>query len=63
MSVKSELLPRGEPLRRAVQWISERREEEPHLPLWKVIDEAARRFDLSPADSEFLFRQLSQPAA
>jgi hypothetical protein len=44
----------GEALRRAVQWISDRRRDEPGLPLWKAIDEASVRFDLTPADAEFL---------
>ncbi len=46
----------GEALRRAVQWISDRKREQPDLPLWRAIDEASVRFDLTPAESEFLLR-------
>jgi len=54
----SEVLPEGEGLRRAVRWIADRRREEPELPFFRLIDEAGRRFDLSPADAEFLSRNL-----
>lgn len=40
----------GEPLRRAVQWLNER--GEPVTPA--LIEEASRRFDLSPLDEQFL---------
>jgi len=43
------LLPRGEPLRRAIRWLSEQGRHD-HA----AITEAARRFDLSPADEAFL---------
>ena len=47
-------LPEGELLRRAISWISERRELVPKPPLAELIDEAGKRFNLSPKDSEFL---------
>jgi hypothetical protein len=47
-------LPEGELLRRAVRWISEQRELVPRPPLAELIDEAGKRFNLSPKDSEFL---------
>jgi len=56
----SALLPHGEDLRRAVRWVSDRRRDDPNLPIWKLVDEAARRFDLSPADAEFLMRMLRE---
>jgi hypothetical protein len=46
----------GEALRRAVQWISDRKRDEPTLPLWRAIDEASVRFDLTPADQQFLLQ-------
>lgn len=49
-----DVLPLGESLRRAVQWISDRRTEAPQLPLYKVVDEASVRFDLSPSEVQFL---------
>lgn len=50
--------PRGEALRKAAFWIAVRREEEPQLPLIQLIDEAARRFDLSPSQEQLLLADL-----
>jgi hypothetical protein len=47
-------LPEGELLRRAVRWISEQRELVSKPSLAELIDEAGKRFNLSPKDSEFL---------
>ena len=55
------LLPDGEALRRAVSYIGQRRQDEPSAPLLQLIEEAARQFDLSPADEEFLVRELTRP--
>lgn len=43
------LLPRGESLRRALRWLSDQARHDA-----AAIQEAAQRFDLSPADEEFL---------
>ena len=51
--------PTGENLRRAVKWISEQRQERPDEKLSKLVDEAALRFDLSPADQEFLLQTFT----
>jgi hypothetical protein len=47
------VVPAGEALRRAVAWLAEHRS-------WTVelIEEACQRFDLSPADEDFLLREL-----
>jgi hypothetical protein len=50
------ILPEGEQLRRAVRWISEMREERQDTSLSKLINEACVKFDLSPADTDFLVR-------
>ncbi len=52
MSIPS-LTPKGEDLRRAVAWLAEQRG-------WtmELIEEACRRFDLSPVDEEFLIREF-----
>jgi hypothetical protein len=50
--------PRGEALRNAAFWIAVRREEEPQTPLIQLIDEAARRFDLSPSQEQLLLADL-----
>jgi hypothetical protein len=49
------LMPEGEELRRAVQWIGEHGEH-----TLAAVEEACRRFDLSPADEEFLIRHFAQ---
>ncbi len=43
--------PRGEELRNAVRWLSDRRDHS-----LQAINEAAVKFDLSPLDTEFLIR-------
>lgn len=48
-----ELQPKGEQLRKAVRWLSDQRRYTAD-----AIAEAARRFDLSPADEEFLFQHF-----
>lgn len=58
----SDFEPEGESIRRALRWISEQRQADPSLKLAKAIDEAAKRFDLSPLEADFLFQALaSQP--
>lgn len=56
----SDLLPEGEDLRRALQWIGDRRKEDPSANLAKILDEASLRFDLSPRDQEFLLSALGK---
>jgi hypothetical protein len=41
-------------LERAVRWVSDARRERPDAKPLELADEAARRFDLSPRDAEFL---------
>jgi hypothetical protein len=48
--------PEGESVRKAVQWISDKRQYEEGGPLATLIEEASGRFNLSPKDEEFLFR-------
>ena len=52
----STLQPQGDKLKKAVQWISEKRKETPDINPVKLVDEAGFQFDLSPKDSEFLLR-------
>ena len=47
------LLPHGEALRRAIRWLSDERRHDA-----AAIEEAARRFDLGPADEDFLLRHF-----
>ena len=48
--------PQGDALKKAIEWISEQRREDPSKNPIALADEAAFRFDLSPKDSEFLLR-------
>jgi hypothetical protein len=51
------IIPHGEALRRAVRWLGEQpRQDAP------AIEEAARRFDLSPAEEQFLLEHFRTPA-
>jgi len=47
------------PIKQAVKWIDERLHDDPKAERTRLIDEASRRFDLTPLDSEFLLRHLS----
>jgi hypothetical protein len=51
------------PIKQAVKWIDDQLHDNPQADRTKLIDEAGRRFDLTPLDSEFLVRQLSQRKA
>jgi hypothetical protein len=48
------------PIKQAVKWIDEQLHDNPQADRTKLIDDAGRRFDLTPLDSDFLVRQLSQ---
>jgi hypothetical protein len=47
------------PIKQAVRWIDDRLRDEPNVDRLRLVDEAARRFDLSPLDTEFLMRHLA----
>lgn len=49
------LLPHGEALRRAVRWLSDERRHDA-----AAIEEASRRFDLTPSEEEFLLTHFRQ---
>ncbi len=64
-SFNEALLPHGEALRNAVRWLSGQLQDGKAASL-KLIEEAALRFDLSPAEEEFLrthFTQQADPSA
>ena len=46
-------------LKKALQWIDERRREDPKASMATLIDEASRRFDLSPTQADFLYRHFT----
>ncbi|MBI4775847.1 MAG: hypothetical protein HY788_17025 [Deltaproteobacteria bacterium] len=53
-------MPEGELFRKAIRWISERRELPERPALSKLIEEAGKIFNLSPKDQEFLFDFLTR---
>lgn len=44
------IMPKGEGVRQAVKWISAQRMEDENQPIKKLVQEAARRFNLSPKE-------------
>jgi hypothetical protein len=48
--------PESENVRKAVQWISDKRQYEEGGRLATLVEKASERFNLSPKDEEFLFR-------
>jgi hypothetical protein len=46
-------------LKKAVQWIDEQRREHPEVKLAKLIDEAGFKFELTPLEADFLYRQFT----
>ncbi len=48
------ILPEGEPLRKAIKWISDERQDNPGTSLHSLIEKACLKFDLSPKDADFL---------
>ena len=54
-------MPAGEAtIKQAVRWFDEQLRERPGADRLTLVEEASRRFDLSPADSDFLFRHLAE---
>jgi hypothetical protein len=55
----SNMQPKGEQLKKAVSYISEKRKLNLKInqgELVRLVDEASLQFDLSPKDSQFLLR-------
>ena len=53
--------PPGEKLHRALRWISDERTAHPERPVAWILSDAGARFDLSPAEEEWLLRTLTPP--
>jgi hypothetical protein len=47
------------PIKQALKWIEEQIHDHPETDRTKLVDEAGRRFDLSPLDEDFLVRHLA----
>ncbi len=56
-----DLQPPSELLRNAIRWISEQRQQRPDARTVMLIDEASKRFDLTPVEEDFLYQALSEP--
>ena len=55
------LTPEGENLRKAVKWISEEQKYSPETHKDSdIINQAAIKFNLSPAETDFLYRFLKE---
>lgn len=48
------------PIKAAVRWIEEQLQDRPDADRVTLVDEASRRFDLTPLDADFLVRQIAQ---
>jgi hypothetical protein len=51
------------PIKQAVKWIDDELHDHPDADRMGLIDQASRRFDLSPLDAEFLVRHLAERAS
>jgi hypothetical protein len=61
LRMESQTMAAGEaPIKQAVAWIDDRLRDEPGADRLRLVDEAARRFDLSPLDTDFLTRHLAE---
>jgi hypothetical protein len=47
------------PIKQAVRWLDDQLRDNRRADRMKLVDDAARRFDLSPLDAEFLLRHLA----
>ena len=50
------------PIKQAVKWIDDQLTDNPAVDRVKLVDDASRRFDLSPLDADFLIRHLAERA-
>jgi hypothetical protein len=48
------IMPEGEALRQAVQWISTKRLDEPGADHRKLVEQACLKFNLSPLEADYL---------
>jgi len=48
------------PIKQAVDWIDDQLVDNPGADRVKLVDDASRRFDLTPLDQDFLMRHLAE---
>jgi hypothetical protein len=54
----NETVPPGDHLRRAMHWLTDEQRARPEATLFDLVGEAGLRFDLSPAQEEWLLLTL-----
>lgn len=59
MGTTENVQPQGEKVKKALRWVSETVQNHPEKKRDSVIKEAEIRFDLSPAECEFLDNNFS----
>jgi hypothetical protein len=47
-------------VKRAIEWIGQKRQDDPKGSLTTLVEEACRKFDLSPLQADFLYRHFTQ---
>ncbi len=55
--------PKGDPIRKAVRWISDERKHDANLNLNRLVEKAAIAFNLNPREVEFLTRVVKEELA
>ena len=55
--------PKGDPIRKAVQWISDERQHGGATDLNRLVEQAAVQFNLNPKDVEFLTKVVKEELA
>ena len=56
------IMPKSEPIKKAVAWVSEQRQEQPQKSPREIAEEAILMFDLSPLEAEFLSKFVAEKA-
>ena len=52
----STIMPEGDGIKKAIKWIDQEKKDCPQKTMMALLDEAGMTFNLSPKDSDFLFR-------
>ena len=60
MAGETPLSSRSDKLKKAITWVSETLQANPELSRNTLLDQALVRFDLPPADCEFLLKPFSE---
>lgn len=48
------------PIKQATKWINDQLHDNPSADIVNLIDEASRRFNLTPLDADFLYRHMRE---